>query len=285
MSTLYALHRSARRRLSEAGVEPADLDARLLVEHFTGASRMDAITRPDMAISPETQTAVDAAISRRIAGEPVHRIIGFREFYGLKLRLSAETLEPRPDTETLVEAALPFVREIARKLGQCRIVDLGTGTGAIALALLSAVPQAAALGVDISGDALATATRNANENGLSSRFQAIHSDWLEKISGRHHVIVANPPYIRTNDIGGLQKEVRLFDPIRALDGGEDGLEAYRIIAAQAAGHLEDGGIVAVEIGSSQRDEVSSIFRTAGYAVLASHRDLGGNDRTLVFGSR
>ena len=285
VSTLASLHRSARRCLSEAGIEPADLDARLLVEHFPGPPRPAAIARPDMAVSPEPTAAIAPAAFRRIAGEPVHRIIGYREFYGLKLRLSPETLEPRPDTETLVEAALPFVQEIARRLGACRIVDLGTGTGAIALALLSVVPEATAIGVDISQDALATAARNADDNGLSPRFRAVHSDWLDKISGKHHVIVANPPYIPSNDIGGLQKEVRLHDPIRALDGGEDGLDAYRIIAAQAAAHLEDGGVVAVEIGSIQLGDVTEIFRAAGYPLLASHRDLGGNDRTLVFGSR
>lgn len=282
---LTTLHRDSRARLSEAGIESANLDARLLVEHVTSTTRTDAITRPDMAISFQTLAALDAALARRVAGEPVHRIIGFREFYGLKLHLSAETLEPRPDTETLVEAALPFARETAQRLGACRIVDLGTGTGAIALALLAEVEAATAIGVDISQDALATATRNAEDNGLSARFRAVRSDWLEKISGRHHVIVANPPYIPSDEIGGLQKEVRLHDPIRALDGGEDGLDAYRIIAAQASAHLEDGGVVAVEIGSTQLEDVNEIFRVAGYALLASRRDLGGNDRTLVFGTR
>ena len=136
-----------------------------------------------MAIGPEAVAAIRQAIARRVAGEPVHRILGFRDFYGLRLFLSPETLEPRPDTETLVDAVLPFLRETAAREGVCRILDLGTGTGAIALALLAEVPQATAVGVDISADALATAGRNARENGLSGRFQAVQSDWFEKISG------------------------------------------------------------------------------------------------------
>src|SRR5690606_12131695 len=152
---------------------------------------------------------------RRAAGEPVHRILGFREFYGLKLFLSPATLEPRPDTETLVDAVLPFLRRMAAREGACRVLDLGTGTGALALALLAEVPQATAVGADISVDALATAERNALENGLSSRFQAIRSDWFEKISGTFHAIVANPPYIPSYELETLQSEVRDHDPAMA----------------------------------------------------------------------
>lgn len=280
--TLAELLRLARQRLEASGIEDAALDARLLVEHFTGTSRSDAIARPDMVTQAQAVAAVEAALERRSAGEPVHRILGFREFYGLELSLSAQTLEPRPDTEILIDAILPFMRDVAAREGACRVLDLGTGTGAIALALLANVPDATAIGVDVSADALATAARNAAGLGLADRFTALRSDWFSQINGRFHVIASNPPYIRSEDIAGLQAEVRLFDPVRALDGGEDGLQPYRVIALQAAGHLEQDGAVVVEIGNTQRLEVISIFENEGFRLLEARRDLGGNDRVLLF---
>ena len=280
--TLGPLLKAARERLAAAAVADPALDARLIVEHFSGTSRTQAIANPEQAVDAGMVAAVDAALQRRAAGEPVHRILGFREFYGLRLSLSPETLEPRPDTETLVEAILPFVKTTAERQGECRILDLGTGTGAIALALLSAVPLTVATGVDISQGALATATRNARELGLAGRFEALHSDWFAKVCGQYHVIAANPPYIRSQDIGNLQDEVRDFDPHEALDGGADGLGPYRIIAAEAARFLEAEGRIAVEIGHTQRQEVTDIFAAAGYVLAGAFRDLGGNDRALVF---
>lgn len=280
--TLAELLRLARQRLEASGIEDAALDARLLVEHFTGTSRSDAIARPDMVTEAQAVAAVEAALERRSAGEPVHRILGFREFYGLELSLSAQTLEPRPDTEILIDTILPFMRDVAAREGACRVLDLGTGTGAIALALLANVPEASAIGVDVSPDALATAARNAIGLGLADRFTALRSDWFSQINGRFHVIASNPPYIRSDDIAGLQAEVRLFDPARALDGGEDGLQPYRVIAGQAAAHLEQGGAVVVEIGNTQRLEVISIFENEGFRLLEARRDLGGNDRVLLF---
>lgn len=279
---LSALHRNARRRLSEAGVEAADLDARLLVEHFTGTTRTDAVMRPEMIVASAARAAVEAALARRVAGEPVHRIIGHREFYGLDLMLSPETLEPRPDTETLVEAMLPFVRGCVARKGECRILDLGTGTGAIALALLSVAEQAVATGVDISEGALETAAGNAARHGLSDRFTPLRSDWFENIFGRFDAIVSNPPYIPTKHIDSLQADVRNFDPPRALDGGEDGLEAYRRLSEGASGCLAAGGTIGVEIGYDQKDAVTAIFHRAGYRLAKDVRDLAGNDRVLMF---
>lgn len=281
-STLGALHRAARQRLEASGIDGAAFDAELLVEHFTATTRAEAISDPDRAVDAKALAATDAALLRRVAGEPVHRILGFREFHGLRFSLSAETLEPRPDTETLVDAVIPFVARAAERHGACRILDLGTGTGAIALALLAAIPQAVAVGADISDDALATALRNSRDLGLSERFTATKSDWFGAISGKFDVIVSNPPYINSAEIGTLQKEVRDFDPLLALDGGADGLDAYRVIAAESADHLKPDGIVAVEIGSSQNVDVSRIFREAGFSVIMALRDLGKNDRVLVF---
>lgn len=280
--TLAALHISARRRLVDGGVDGATLDSRLIVEHFTGTTRTDAVLRPDAPVTADAVRAIAAALARRIAGEPVHRILGYRDFYGMRLSLSAETLEPRPDTETLVDAVLPFVRETAAREGVCRILDLGTGTGAIALALVTQEPKAVAIGVDVSDDALATAAANAGHLGVAARFTAKKSDWFSQIDGLHHLIVSNPPYISSSEIEDLQNEVRNFDPRRALDGGPDGLEPYRTIASGAARHLEKDGLVGLEIGHDQRRDVTDIFEQAGYELLSQHKDLGGNDRVLVF---
>jgi release factor glutamine methyltransferase len=281
-TTLGQLHREAKLRLAQAGVETPSLDARLLVEHFSGTTRTQAISEPERPVDASAVATIVDALARRLAGEPVHRILGFREFYGLRLSLSPGTLEPRPDTETLVEAALARVKSVTARKGGCRILDLGTGTGAIALALLSEVAGAVATGVDVSEDALATAARNAGELGLSGRFTLLKSDWFSRVSGQYDVIVSNPPYISTNDMATLQAEVREYDPLRALDGGEDGLLAYRLIAEGAKAFLAPDGYIAVEIGATQRADVTGIFIEAGLALVEARRDLGGNDRVLVF---
>jgi len=279
---LAVLLAEASTLLAQAGIADARLDARLLVQQFSDTTQADAIGRPDLTLGVETLAAVRQAIARRANGEPVHRIIGFREFYGLKLFLSAATLEPRPDTETLVDAVVPILRQLAARSGVARLLDLGTGTGAIALALLVQVPEATAVGIDISADALATAERNARENGLSERFEAVRSDWFSEIRGAFDVIVANPPYIRTEELKTLQREVFEHDPATALDGGADGLVAYRTIAGQAVNHLVVGGRLAVEIGHTQKEEVARLFEAQGWRLTEARRDLAGRDRVLVF---
>ncbi|MEO9336660.1 peptide chain release factor N(5)-glutamine methyltransferase [Mesorhizobium sp. SB112] len=281
-ATLASLLGAAKARLAAGGIEDPALDARLIVEHFTDSDRLDFVRTPDRIIEAETVSAVDTALTRRLDGEPVHRILGFREFYGLKLSLAAETLEPRPDTEILVDGILPFVREVAGKQAGCRIVDLGTGTGAIALALLNEVPQASALGVDVAEGALAQARKNADDLGLGSRFSTLKSDWFSEIFGVFDLIVSNPPYIASKEIPELQVEVKRFDPMAALDGGQDGLDAYRVIAAGSSKHLAEGGRVAIEIGHTQLLEVSSVFEQEGFVLLSALKDFSGNDRALIF---
>ncbi|MHB2267878.1 peptide chain release factor N(5)-glutamine methyltransferase [Aliihoeflea sp. PC F10.4] len=273
--------RRAREKLEAAGLDSAALDARLIVEHVTGTTRLDLIARPDMQIPEAHGDEIEAMLARRIAREPVHRILGEREFYGLRMTLSAQTLEPRPDTETLVEAVLPFARERAGA-GRCRVLDLGTGTGAILIALLAHVPEATGLAADISGDALETAARNADLNGVAARFETVQSDWFSSISGRFDLIVSNPPYIASSDVETLAAEVRIYDPQRALDGGDDGLDCYRAIARKAADHLTRAGRVAVEIGYDQKDVVSDLFGRHGFICREARQDLGKNDRVLIF---
>jgi release factor glutamine methyltransferase len=281
--TLQELHRAIRRSLEAAGIAEAALDARLIVEYGTGTTRLDLVREPSRPVSPAEGDAVAVAVARRLAGEPVHRILGRREFYGLDLALSPDTLEPRPDTEILVDLALPRLGAIAARRGACRVLDLGTGTGAIALAVLSAVPQARVVAVDVAPGALDTAVDNARAAGLDGRFEPLLSDWFEKTLGAYDAILSNPPYISDREYGELPREVRDHDPFRALHGGEDGLDAYRRIADGAAERLEPGGFVGLEIGSRQKAAVVALFQGRGFVLEGEATDLAGRDRALVFG--
>ena len=240
------------------------------------------ISRGRSPVSADDVARIRAAAARRLAGAPVYRILGWREFYGLKLQLSKGTLEPRPDTEVLVDAILPLLREIVGQGRKPRLLDLGTGTGAICLALLHEFREASGVGTDISEDALATAKANADLNGLGERFEVLQSDWFSQVRGRFDVIVSNPPYIPSADIAGLDREVREHDPLAALDGGTDGLAPYRIIANQADQYLAEDGFVGVEFGWNQMAAVQAIFEAAGFIVRHAIRDYGGRDRALIF---
>jgi protein-(glutamine-N5) methyltransferase, release factor-specific len=280
--TVGALVAELRRAFAEKGIDTAGLDARLLVGGLLDLDATALVIRAGDRVDPDRARAVRTAMAERLAGRPVHRILGAREFHGLLLHLSPDTLEPRPDTETLVEAALPIMREVVAVRGACRIVDLGIGTGAVGLALVAACPQATCLGIDIAPGAVATATENAERLGLSGRYTAQAGNWLENISGSFDVIVSNPPYIRTEDLAELAPEVRLHDPLAALDGGQDGLVAYREIAAQAPRSLADDGVVLVEIGIGQSEDVSVVFASAGFERVEVFKDLSGTERVILF---
>ncbi|CAK7258308.1 MULTISPECIES: peptide chain release factor N(5)-glutamine methyltransferase [unclassified Shinella] len=280
--TLTEVLAAARRRLAGAGIPDAAGDARTLLMGLLDLTPTSFVTESGRSLDEAEQRAVDAALDRRIAREPVHRILGRRAFSRLDLVLSPETLEPRPDTEILVDALAPYAKKIVRATGGCRILDLGTGTGAICLALLDLVPGATGVGADLSAGALETARRNADINGVADRFEAVESDWFAAVTGAFDIIVSNPPYIVRSVVGTLDDEVRLHDPMLALDGGEDGLDAYRAIAAGAGAHLRENGLVAYEIGYDQKDEVTAIMREKGFSRIEAIKDLGGNDRALVF---
>lgn len=272
----------ARRRFEAAGLADPATDARVLICGLLDLSPTALLLDGDKAVAADLAARVEDAIVRRLAREPVYRILGRRDFYGLDLALSEGTLEPRPDTEILVDVILPHLRTMVASGLKPKIVDLGTGTGAIALALLQECPEAEAMGIDISQDALKTAEANAERNGFSSRFTTRAGPWFERTSERFDLIISNPPYIRSDVVVGLEPEVTNFDPMAALDGGPDGLEAYRAIAAEALEHLEAHGLVGLEIGFDQRDDVTQIFEEAGFSLLEERRDYGGNDRVLVF---
>lgn len=284
MTTLSALYRKAVAAFEAGGLETPAEDARHLVSGVLGLSLTEMMTEGARVIEPDEEIAVSAAMARRLAREPVYRILGAREFFGLDFMLSAETLEPRPDTEILVEHALAFLKQTVRRKGAARFVDLGTGTGAIAVALLKNCAGATALATDIADGALETARANALINGVADRFETARGPWLDVAKGRYDMIVSNPPYIVSDVIDTLAPEVREHDPVRALDGGKDGLDAYRAIAAKASDHLAEDGIVALEIGFDQKDVVTAIFSEEGFALAQSHRDFGGNDRVVIFAS-
>jgi release factor glutamine methyltransferase len=274
-----------RTAFRSAGLESADLDARLLTAKLAGVEPHQVATGGDAPLMEDVKGRIAKALNDRLDGMPVHRILGSRDFYGLTIGLSPATLEPRPDTEILIDTVLPLVRETVAAKGACSIVDLGIGTGAIGLALVAACPDAHCLGVDVSAEAVATALRNAETLGLSARYTAIEGDWFSGIETRFDLIVSNPPYIPTADLASLAREVIDHDPLLALDGGSDGLDAYRAIASQAGSRLEEGGYLALEIGIGQRQSVAALFVAHGFAEAGVFRDLGGVDRVLLFKMR
>ena len=275
--------RILRKAFRSAEIVTADLDARLLAAGVSNLEPHQLVTGGDDILLSESQRQnLSQAAWDRMNGMPVHRILGAREFYGLAFGLSDATLEPRPDTETLVDAVLPFVRTTVGEKGTCRIVDLGIGTGAIGLAVLAECTDAQCLGVDISVEAVATALENARSLGLSDRYAAVTGDWLAGIEAQFDLIVSNPPYIPTADLQSLSREVTEHDPVLALDGGADGLCCYRIIAEQAPARLSEGGLVALEIGIGQGESVATLFAASGFQLEAVLADLGGVDRVLLF---
>jgi release factor glutamine methyltransferase len=273
---LAALLAAATARLKAAGADTPTLDARLLLQAAAGLSREELILGPDRQLSPAEHARFEDFVARRERHEPVSRILGEREFYGRSFIVTPATLDPRPDTETLIDAALSLMPPRAR------ILDLGTGTGAIAVTLLAERPDASGVATDLSPEALAVAARNAALNGVADRLRLLEGSWFTPVSGVFDIIASNPPYIPVGDIAGLSPDVRNFDPRLALVGGDDGLDPYREIARNAARHLAERGHVLVEIGAGQADDVEAIFAAAGFTSHTRHRDLGGHVRCLAF---
>lgn len=267
---------AARDRLAHAGCETAALDARLLLQAAAQVSHGDIVAWPDRTIGAEALARFDGFLARRMANEPVSRILGHREFYGRDFRVTPDVLDPRPDTETLINAAL------AAMTPEIRVLDLGTGSGAIIVTLLAERPAATGTAVDVSAAALAVAKGNAEALSVAARLSFSQGDWFAPVSGRFGLIVSNPPYIPDRDIDGLAPDVKDFDPRGALAGGADGLDAYRRIAAGALDHLEADGRVMVEIGAGQAHDVTDIFVGRGFSPAGQHRDLGGHVRCLSF---
>jgi release factor glutamine methyltransferase len=281
--TIDAARRMLTARFKSNAIDSAELDARILIGAALGLDLTGMISAADRLLTPAESIRLEDFARRRLTGEPVARILGLREFWGLPLQLSAATLVPRPDTETVVELALEILRSAPDPDRVFRIADLGTGSGAILLALLSELPNAFGFGTDISEDALQTAHNNAIRLGLAPRATFVAGDYAAALSGPFDLIVSNPPYIRSADIAGLATEVRDHDPLAALDGGTDGLDAYRALIPQAAALLAPGGALVVEAGVGQSSAIGELMTAAGLTQQRPAKaDLAGVLRAVAF---
>jgi release factor glutamine methyltransferase len=281
-NTVEAARRALTAKLKDKHIDTAELDARILVGAVLGLDLTGVIAKATRVLTSDETTRLEDFTCRRLNGEPVARIVGTKEFWGLPLKLSAETLVPRPDTETVVELALEMLRAGRPSNHPLWIADIGTGSGAILLALLSELPDAHGIGTDVSEVALQTAHSNALDLGLADRARFVASDYAAALSGRFDLMVSNPPYVRSAEIAGLAPEVRDHDPRRALDGGADGLDAYRALVPQAARLLVPGGLLAVEVGAGQSIEVVHLMTAAGLTVEGAPKaDLAGVPRAVA----
>lgn len=263
-----------------AGVETPAMDAWLLLGHALRLDRAQLLSQSDRLLEAREVDAVSALAARRLRREPVARIQGAKEFWSLPLAVTPDVLVPRPDTETVVEAALDFAARGGLRMEKLRILDIGTGTGALLLALLSELPNAVGLGTDISAPAAEVARANAERNKLGGRCKFVVCDIAAGVQGKFDLIVSNPPYVARGDIAMLAPEVRNYDPAIALDGGNDGLTAYRAIAAEAPRLLAEGARLIVELGIGQEPAVAALFTNAGLRVTGVRKDLAGIARAL-----
>ena len=280
--TVEALLRDAGKRLEAAGIPSPRTEARILMRTVLARSPEALIRDPDASVPATDAERFLALVARRAGREPVSRILGEREFWSLRFSLAPDTLDPRPDSETIVEAALDWCRE---RPGPLRVLDLGTGTGCLLLAVLKSRPEATGIGTDIAAGAVAEAARNAARLGLSDRASFRRADWDSGIGGAFDLVLSNPPYVPTEEIDGLEPEVSLWDPKVALNGGTDGLDAYRQLAPAVAGRLAPGGAAFLETGAGQAERVEAIVAAAGLTRFVRKADLAGTVRCLGFERR
>lgn len=267
----------ASKDLDSIAGDLAPLEARLLLCHILDCDRAFLIGHPDHLLSEQQAQAYDDLVARRLLGEPIAKIVGYKEFWGLKFHVTKDTLDPRPDSETLIEGLLERVD--ASHVN--RVLDLGSGTGCLMLSLLYEWPLARGVGVDISIDAIRIAEGNAFNLSLDHRVEFMHSDWGERVHGVFDVIVSNPPYISDVDYLSLSRSVRDFDPKLALVAGEDGLDAYRKIAPVIYKHLASQGLFAIEFGVDQENPVAEILTGNNLEPLEFRKDLAGIIRCII----
>lgn len=278
--TLVSAWKAAQGELKAARIDSPAIDARLLLEAASGASRLDILTDPHRPLTSDQQATLSGFLERRLKREPVSRILGRKGFWKIMLSVTPDVLSPRPDTETILDVAM-LAFEPAQAFS---VIDLGTGSGAILLAVLSERPGAHGVGTDISSEALAVARENAANLGLEGRAAFLRTEWAAGFGdASFDLVVSNPPYIPSGDIPGLDPEVRDHDPVLALDGGSDGLQAYRDLAPEIARILKPGGVFAVEIGWDQGPQVKALFEAAGLADVRVIKDLGDRHRVVTNG--
>jgi release factor glutamine methyltransferase len=279
--TIAQARRALALSFTKAGIDDAEADGRLLVAHALGLDRAALTANSERVLTADESNAIDALAARRLAREPVSRIVGVKEFWSLALRVTEDVLVPRPDTETVVELALELIDRAGLRAEPLHILDIGTGTGAIALALLKELPNATATMTDISAAALAVARANAEAHRMTARCRFTVCDIAEGIDGPFDLIVSNPPYIAHGDIATLAPEVREHDPALALDGGGDGLDVYRAIARCAPRLLAPDGWLVVELGLGQEAPVRGLLTEAELAASKARADLAGIARALA----
>jgi len=278
MTTLLQAWKAAQTRLTQARIDSPAIDARLLLEAAADVTRADVISDPYREITAEQASTLEAYVERRARREPVSRILGRKGFWKILLTVTPHVLSPRPDTETVVEVALAAFPEAMR----FSVLDVGVGSGAILLAILAERPGAKGLGTDVSEEALAVARDNAANLDLNDRAAFLRTSWADGLpDAGFDLVVSNPPYIRSAEIETLDPEVRDHDPLLALDGGPDGLEAYRVLAPETMRLLKPGGVFAVEIGWDQAEQVERLFREAGAQDVRTVKDLGDRDRVVT----
>ncbi len=270
--------RSVRHRLEAVGVPSSQLDARLLVCAATGLTHEQFIADPDRRLDQHEIELLEEMVTRRTDREPVSRIVGNREFWGRRFEITPETLDPRADSETLVETVLDDLGFASREAPL--IADLGTGSGCLLITLLCEIRHARGIGVDIDMRAAATARRNAHAHDVAARAMFVCGNWLAAFDAGFDLIISNPPYVRSSEIASLEPEVAHFEPCRALDGGADGLDCYRKISHEVRELIRADGILAFELGIGQHDDVADILNGDGYAVKGMSRDLSGTVRCL-----
>jgi release factor glutamine methyltransferase len=263
-----------------AGLPDADIDARLLLSAVTGATRSELITQSHRRLTPAQERYLLELQQRRLAREPVSRILGYRDFYGLRFAISPAVLDPRADSETLIETVLAAVKTTAGQEHCWTILDLGTGSGCLLLTLLKLLPMSQGLGLDKSVAALAIAESNAKALDVAHRCKFVAADFSDAARlGAFDIVMSNPPYIHTATIAGLEPDVRLYDPLMALDGGQDGLDAYRTIL-DTPSVVSPGGLIALEIGVGDSAAITALMRAAGFDNVRVDRDLAGIERVL-----
>lgn len=282
MTTLKTLYDDIRLQLKGADIESPDLEARMILEYRVAKTYSDIIGNPEETIDPSVCGLALKDMQERVEGKPLSRIYGMKEFYGREFYLGEDTLDPRSDSETLIDAAL----DILQGDGPKTILDLGTGSGCLLLTLLAECPRARGVGIDLAAGAVEVAQKNAKALGLESGSTFLHGNWFDPLSGEEStpesfdLIVSNPPYISNQIIPILSPEVQNFDPNLALDGGEDGLNAYREIFSQIKNFCHHDTKILLEIGFDQKEEVSRLGDESGFFVARAFSDLGGHDRVL-----
>lgn len=273
---IASVKRSLIQQFREAGLDTPDLDARALLMAATGFTHTDLITRSREILPTETLKRLTDYAARRVGGEPIDHILGYREFYGRRFKISKDVLSPRPETEMMVETAL----DVLKTKPKARILDLGTGSGAIVISILAETKHVQGVAVDLSEAALGIAKENADAHKIGGRLTLLEGSWFAPVSGQFDIILSNPPYITAEAMENLDIEVAGFDPELALRGGEDGLTAYRAIIADAADYLRPDGLLLFEIGFDQGKSVSDLLTKAAFVDISVYKDLSGHDRMI-----